>query len=185
MPLPTLTTKTQRTNPPEHSLTFRSTSVFTSGVRTIHNKSKNWQCTSFGFTSRTKANGCSEHQFGRMHSASSFGLYRACGRTCTVEGKDLARYIGLRFHAASKVLVDARELAKAKRYELWQKAEFNFWCEPAGKLSEMLKDALTSQGKSFRSAVHATTSRVLSKKESWQECNECQMPASNYMHSKR
>ena len=32
--------------------------------------------------------------------------------------KDLARYIGLRFHAASKVLVDARELAKAKRYEL-------------------------------------------------------------------
>ena len=38
----------------------------------------------------------------------------------------MAPYIGLRFHAASKVLVDARELAKAKRFELKQKAEFNW-----------------------------------------------------------
>ena len=35
--------------------------------------------------------------------------------------KVMARYIGLRFHAATKVLVVARELAKAKRFELWQK----------------------------------------------------------------
>ena len=83
--------------------------------------------------------------------------------------KDLARYIGLRFHAASKVLVDARELAKAKRYELKQNAEFNFGVNPQGSFQKCFKDALTSQGKSFRSAVHATTSRVLSKKESWQE----------------
>jgi hypothetical protein len=34
--------------------------------------------------------------------------------------KVMARYIGLRFHAATKVLVVARELAKAKRFELWQ-----------------------------------------------------------------
>ena len=53
--------------------------------------------------------------------------------------KDLARYIGLRFHAASKVLVDARELAKAKRYELKQNAEFNFGVNP---LSEMLQRCL-------------------------------------------
>jgi len=46
--------------------------------------------------------------------------------------KVLARYIGLRFHAATKVLVVARELAKAKRFELWQKAEFGL-SEPAGK----------------------------------------------------
>ena len=83
--------------------------------------------------------------------------------------KDLARYIGLRFHAASKVLVDARELAKAKRSELWQKAEFSFGMNPQGSFQKCFKAALTSQGKSFRSAVHATTSRVLSKKESWQE----------------
>ena len=83
--------------------------------------------------------------------------------------KDLARYIGLRFHAASKVLVDARELAKAKLYELKQNAEFGFDVNPQGSFQKCFKDALTSQGKSFRSAVHATTSRVLSKKESWQE----------------
>ena len=40
--------------------------------------------------------------------------------------KDMARYIGLRFHAASKVLMDARELAKAKRFELKRNAEFNW-----------------------------------------------------------
>ena len=56
--------------------------------------------------------------------------------------KDLARYLGLRFHAASKVLVDARELAKAKLYELKQNAEFGLRCEPAGKLSEMLQRCL-------------------------------------------
>ena len=36
--------------------------------------------------------------------------------------KVLARYIGLRFHAATKVLVVAQELAKAKRYELMAKS---------------------------------------------------------------
>ena len=55
--------------------------------------------------------------------------------------KDLARYIGLRFHAASKVLVDARELAKAKRFELWQKLN-SVTCEPAGKHSEKLQRCL-------------------------------------------
>ena len=40
--------------------------------------------------------------------------------------KVMARYIGLRFHAATKVLVVAQELAKAKRYELKQNAEFNW-----------------------------------------------------------
>ena len=35
--------------------------------------------------------------------------------------KVMARYIGLRFHAATKVLVVAQELAKAKRSELKQK----------------------------------------------------------------
>jgi hypothetical protein len=53
--------------------------------------------------------------------------------------KDLARYIGLRFHAASKVLVDAREHAKAKRYELWQKAEFSFGVNPQGSLQKASK----------------------------------------------
>ena len=77
--------------------------------------------------------------------------------------------LGQRFHAASKVLVDARELAKAKLYELKQNAEFGFDVNPQGSFQKCFKDALTSQGKSFRSAVHATTSRVLSKKESWQE----------------
>ena len=56
--------------------------------------------------------------------------------------KVMARYIGLRFHAASKVLVVAQELAKAKRSELKQNAEFRFRCEPAGKLSEMLQSCL-------------------------------------------
>ena len=74
---------------------------------------------------------------------------------------------------------------RSKQYELKQNAEFSFGVNPQGSLQKCFKDALTSQGKSFRSAVHATTSRVLSKKESWQEWNECQMPASNYMHSKR
>ena len=55
--------------------------------------------------------------------------------------KDLARYIGLRFHAASKVLVDARELAKAKRYELKQNAEFNFGVNPQGSFQKCFKDA--------------------------------------------
>ena len=63
------------------------------------------------------ANGCSEHQFGRMQQYQVL-----CSTGLAVEHaqwkKDLARYIGLRFHAASKVLVDARELAKAKRFEL-------------------------------------------------------------------
>ena len=36
--------------------------------------------------------------------------------------KVLARYIGPRFHAATKVLVVAQELAKAKRYELMAKS---------------------------------------------------------------
>ena len=74
---------------------------------------------------------------------------------------------------------------RSKQYELKQNAEFIFGVNPQGSFQKCFKDALTSQGKSFRSAVHATTSRVLSKKEPWQEWNECQMPASNYMHSKR
>ena len=82
--------------------------------------------------------------------------------------KVMARYIGLCFHAATKVRVVARELAKAKQFELWQKAEFGC-VNLQGSIQKSFKDALTSQGKSFRSAVHATTSRVLSKKESWQE----------------
>ena len=48
--------------------------------------------------------------------------------------KVLARYIGLRFHAATKVLVVAQELAKAKRYELLAKAEFSFGVNPQGSL---------------------------------------------------
>jgi len=49
-------------------------------------------------------------------------------------------------------------------------AKANFGCvNPQGSIEKNFKDALSSQGKSFRSAVHATTSRVLSKKESWQE----------------
>ena len=43
-----------------------------------------------------------------------FWLYQACGRTCTVEKKDVAHYKGQRFHAASKVLVDAWERAEAQ-----------------------------------------------------------------------
>jgi len=35
--------------------------------------------------------------------------------------KVLARYIGLRFHAATKVLVVAQELAKAKRFNYGKK----------------------------------------------------------------
>ena len=86
-----------------------------------------------------------------------------------MERKGPGPILGQRFHAATKVLVVAQELAKAKRYELKQNAEFNLGVNPQGSFQKCFKDALTSQGKSFRSAVHATTSRVLCKKESWQE----------------
>ena len=69
--------------------------------------------------------GCNASEVGRMQ-LSDFGLNQACGRTCTVEKNVVAHYKGQRFHAASKVLVDARELAKAKRFELKQNAEFNW-----------------------------------------------------------
>ena len=58
---------------------------------------------------------------------------------------------------------------RSKQYELKQNAEFSFGVNPQGSFQKCFKAALSSQGKSFRSAVHATTSRVLSKKESWQE----------------
>ena len=58
---------------------------------------------------------------------------------------------------------------RSKQYELKQNAEFGFDVNPQGSFQKCFKAALTSQGKSFRSAVHATTSRVLCKKESWQE----------------
>ena len=55
-----------------------------------------------------------------------FRLDWACGRTCNVERKGLGPILGQRFHAATKVLVVAQELAKAKRFELKQNAEFNW-----------------------------------------------------------
>ena len=58
---------------------------------------------------------------------------------------------------------------RSKQYKLKQNAEFRFGVNPQGSFQKCFKAALSSQGKSFRSAVHATTSRVLSKKESWQE----------------
>ena len=58
---------------------------------------------------------------------------------------------------------------RSKQYELKQNAEFGFDVNPQGSFQKCFKAALSSQGKSFRSAVHATTSRVLCKKESWQE----------------
>ena len=51
-----------------------------------------------------------------------FRLDWACGRTCKVERKGLGPILGQRFHAATKVLVVAQELAKAKRYELMAKS---------------------------------------------------------------
>ena len=156
--------QTQRTNPPEHSLTFRSTSVFTSGVRTIDNKSKNDNAHRLALLHvqrPTDAMNINSVECTRLQVLGSTGL--------AVEHaqwkKDLARYIGLRFHAASKVLVDARELAKAKRYELWQKAEFSFGVNPQGSFQKCFKDALTSQGKSFRSAVHATIYQPCAQQE--------------------
>ena len=58
---------------------------------------------------------------------------------------------------------------RSKQYELKQNAEVGFGVNPQGSFQKCFKAALSSQGKSFRPAVHATTSRVLSKKESWQE----------------
>ena len=58
---------------------------------------------------------------------------------------------------------------QSKAILIMAKAEFSFGVNPQGSFQKCFKAALTSQGKSFRSAVHATTSRVLSKKESWQE----------------
>ena len=58
---------------------------------------------------------------------------------------------------------------RSKQNELKQNAEFGFDVNPQGSFQKCFKAALSSQGKSFRSAVHATTSRVLCKKESWQE----------------
>ena len=90
----------------------------------MNNMSK-CECNPFILTSSSMKDGCKANKFGRMQ-LSDFGLNRACGRTCTVEKNVVARYKGQRFHAASKVLVDARELAKAERYELKQNAEFNW-----------------------------------------------------------
>ena len=137
-------------------------------VAKVDKQEQKWQCITFGATSSIKANGCSEHQFGRMQQYQVLGSTRLAVEHAQWK-KDLARYLGLRFHAASKVLVDARELAKAKLCELKQNAEFGFDVNPQGSFQKCFKDALTSKGKSFRSAVHATTSRVLCKKESWQE----------------
>ena len=58
--------------------------------------------------------------------------------------KVLARYIGLRFHAATKVLVVAQELAKAKRFELKQNAEFNLVVNSQGSIEKSFKVALSS-----------------------------------------
>ena len=69
--------------PPKDRLTFRSFSISPGRVRD-DNKSKTRQCNALDSTSSSKVNGCSEHQFGRMHSA-IFGLDWACGRTCNVE----------------------------------------------------------------------------------------------------
>ena len=70
-----------------------------------------------------------------------FRLDWACGRTCKVERKGLGPILGQRFHAATKVLVVAQEIAKAKRSELWQKLN-SVLCEPAGKPLEMLQSCL-------------------------------------------
>ena len=108
-------------------LTFLVASSFlTSANAGYKNDNKsNRECNPFHLTTSTISDGCKANKFGRMQ-LSDFGLNRACGRTCTVEKNVVARYKGQRFHAASKVLVDARELAKAKRYELKQNAEFNW-----------------------------------------------------------
>ena len=81
----------------------------------------NSECNPFNLTSSSLKDGCNASQFGRMHSAfvlGSTGLVVEHARWKKV----LARYIGLRFHAATKVLVVAQELAKAKRYELLAKS---------------------------------------------------------------
>ena len=78
------TKKQQTQTRPSPNLLMSFASSPQCGVK-VDNKSKKLQCISFDPTSSAAINGCKEHQFGRMHSASSFRLYQACGRTCTVE----------------------------------------------------------------------------------------------------
>ena len=130
-----------------------------------------------------RSDGCNANQFGRLHSAFILG-----STGLVVEHANVLKSGPLQrpaFPRGIKSSCGRPGACQSKAILIMAKAEFSFGVNPQGSFQKCFKAALTSQGKSFRSAVHATTSRVLSKKESWQEWNECQMPASNYMHSKR
>ena len=157
--------------------TPRKNGLPSDGSSTLHlrcaknDKKCNCECNPFNQTSSAWKDGCNTYQFGRMHSALVLG-----STGLVVEHANVLKcgpLLGQRFHAASKVLVDARELAKAKQNMAKQ---MNSVVNPQGSIQKSFKGALTSQGKSFRSAVHATTRRVHSKEESWLETIKCQMP---------
>ena len=98
-----------------------------------------------------------------------FGLDWACGRTCNVE-KGHGPLHRPAFPRGNKSSCGRPGACQSKA--IWIKAKMlnsGFDVNPQGSFQKCFKVALSSQGKSFRSAVHATTSRVLSKKESWQE----------------
>ena len=127
--------KTQRPNPPEHSLTFRSTSTSSPQV------CKSWQQEQKGNNAICSA----QHQAQRPTDAVNinsvgciqlyFRLDWACGRTCKVE-KGLGP-----LHRQQKFLWSPRSLPKQSDL-IMAKSWIRFWCEPAGKLLEMLQSCL-------------------------------------------
>ena len=73
------------------------------------------ECNPFNLTSSSVKDGCNASQISdecSIYVLGSTGLVVEHARWKKV----MARYIGLRFHAATKVLVVAQELAKAKRF---------------------------------------------------------------------
>ena len=99
----------------------------------------NSDCDPFNLTSSCVKDGCSASQFGGMHSV-SFWLYQACGRTCKrVEVWPITKASVSTRH--QKFLWTPGSMPKQTK---WIKAKcwIRFWCEPAGKLSEMLQSCL-------------------------------------------
>ena len=98
-----------------------------------------WHSRTFNLTPSTTINDCNECRFGRMLSA-SFWLYQACGRTCKrVEVWPITKASVSTRH--QKFLWTPGSMPKQT---IWIKAKcwIQLWCEPAGKLSEMLQSCL-------------------------------------------
>ena len=72
---------------------------------------------------------------------SCFGLDWACGRTCNVE-KGHGPLHRPAFPRGNKSSCGRPGACQSKAILIMAKSEFRFWCEPAGKLSEMLQSCL-------------------------------------------